>query len=47
MEMKLKKKIKCPLVKFLSFSYGSGFFLKHINYNAIIIQQLQKKTYFQ
>jgi hypothetical protein len=29
-----------PPIKFLSFSYGRGFFLKHINYNAIIIQQL-------
>jgi hypothetical protein len=47
MEMKLKKKKTCPLVKFLAFSYGSGFFLKHMNYNGIIIQQLQKKTYFQ
>ncbi len=43
----IEKNKTCPLVKFLAFSYGSGFFLKHMNYNGIIIQQLQKKTYFQ
>jgi hypothetical protein len=37
---------KFPHVKFLSFSYGSGFFFKHISYNAIIIQQLQKRRIF-
>jgi hypothetical protein len=35
-----------PTYKIPFFLYGNDFFLKHMDYNAIIIQQLQKKTYF-
>jgi hypothetical protein len=47
MAMKLKKK-PCPIVKFLSLSYGSGyFFLRHKIYVGFIIQNLEKNTFFE
>jgi len=33
-----KKIMQCPFIKSLSFLYGSGFFLKRIDYYAFIAE---------
>jgi hypothetical protein len=37
-QKKIEKIMQCPFIKSLSFLYGSGFFLKRIDYYAFIAE---------
>ncbi len=45
-QKKIEKIMQCPFIKSLSFLYGSGFFLKRIDYYAFIAENWKKKINF-
>ncbi len=45
-QKKYEKIIQCSTIKYLSLSFGIGFFFKYINYFAFIAEKNEKKHSF-
>ncbi len=46
-QKKTEKIMQCTFIKSLSFLYGSGFFLKRIDYYAFIAENWKKNQFFE